>query len=166
MKTHLWEKTRDLHHACEEHAVGAAMASGNPPDQWYADWLQSLLDIHTIIDVFSIEEVRRTEQLTEDLKQTISPRPVTVAKEYALGLKEETEIAGAKYVLLGAHLMGGEIMRRRLVDYPTKHLEWTDRKKAIQELEEIKKREDIVEESRNCFYALLRVMDEIKGLDE
>ena len=27
----LWEYTRDLHHACEAHIVGGAMATGNPP---------------------------------------------------------------------------------------------------------------------------------------
>jgi hypothetical protein len=75
----------------------------------------------------------------------------------------EKDIAGAAYVLTGAHLMGGEIMRRRLVGYPTTHLEWDDRKAAIVELNKFREREDIVEESRKCFQALLKIMDEIKA---
>ncbi len=74
----------------------------------------------------------------------------------------EKDIAGAAYVLTGAHLMGGEIMRRRLVGYPTSHLEWPDRKAAISELMKFREREEIAQEARNCFQALLDIMDEIK----
>ena len=165
MKTYLWHQTRDLHHACEEHPVGSAMASGKPPEQWYADWLSALLEIHNIIDVHSIEEVRRVDRLKEDLENTVTPREMTVAKKYAQELKTEQDIAGATYVLLGAHLMGGEVMRRRLIDYPTSHLEWTDRKVALNELKKIKERDDIVSEARNCFYTLLNVMHEIEGME-
>jgi hypothetical protein len=54
-------------------------------------------------------------------------------------------------------------MRRRLVGYPTTHLEWDDRKAALVELNKFREREDIVEESKNCFHALLKIMDEIKA---
>lgn len=164
MTSFLWHETRDLHHACEEHAVGSAMASGSPLWQWYSDWLQALLDIHQVIDEYSIPEVKRVEKLKEDLSNAFSPRELTVAKNYANNLKTEKDIAGATYVLLGAHLMGGAIMRKRLVIYPTKHLEWDDRKAALRELQKIKERTDIVQEARNCFQALLNTMDEIESL--
>lgn len=166
MTTHLWEQTRALHHACEAHSVGSAMASGNPPEQWYADWLSALLEIHTVIDKHANSEICRVERLKKDLDQLVKPRQLQVAKQYASGLKTEQDIAGATYVLLGAHLMGGEVMRRKLYrNFPTLHLEWNDRKTALNELIKIKDREDIVEEAKNCFYALLNVMNEIESSD-
>jgi hypothetical protein len=87
---------------------------------------------------------------------------IRAANKYTNSLITEKDIAGAAYVLTGAHLMGGEIMRRRLVGYPTTHLEWDDRKAALVELNKFREREDIVEESKNCFHALLKIMDEIK----
>ena len=160
----LWEATRDLHHACEEHPVGAAMASGKPPLHWYADWLSALYTIHYEIDKHVDPILARTERLNKDIEDTgIKINLIREAHNYANSLVSEKDLAGAAYVLTGAHLMGGEIMRRRLVGYPTSHLEWDDRKAAIAELMKFREREDIVEESRNCFNALLKIMDEIKG---
>ena len=159
----LWEATRDLHHACEEHPVGAAMASGKPPMQWYADWLSALWTLHMIIDPYLPQVLHRTEKINQDLTNTgISSNIILAANNYVMTLEREQDIAGAAYVLTGAHLMGGEIMRRRLVGYPTSHLEWNDRKAAISELIKFREREDIVIEARNCFQALLNIMDEIK----
>jgi hypothetical protein len=60
--------------------------------------------------------------------------------------------------------MGGEIMRRRLEGFPTLHLEWDDRKEAIAVLQTYRTRDDITQEARDCFQALLNVMDEIESL--
>jgi heme oxygenase len=159
----LWEATRDLHHACEAHPVGAAMASGSPPMQWYADWLSALYTIHWEVDQYIPEIIRRSEQVQKDLTDTdCSVNIIKAANKYVNSLITEKDIAGAAYVLTGAHLMGGEIMRRRLVGYPTSHLEWSDRKAAIAELMKFREREEIAQEARNCFQALLNIMDEIK----
>lgn len=160
----LWEATRDLHHACEAHPVGAAMASGTPPMQWYANWLSALYTIHWTVDPHISKVIHRTERVQNDLTATDCPvNIIRAANKYANSLITEKDIAGVAYVLTGAHLMGGEIMRRRLVGYPTTHLEWDDRKAAIVELNKFREREDIAEESRNCFHALLKIMDEIKA---
>ena len=166
MKTHLWYETRDLHHACEEHTVGSALAGGKPPIQWYSDWLGVLLCIHRVIDDHSPDVVRRVERLERDLEHLPTPRPIEPCNEYVASLSDEKDIAGATYVLLGAHLMGGEVMRRRLIDYPTEHLLWDDRKVALKELEKIKQREDIVVSARNCFQALLSSMESIANQGE
>jgi hypothetical protein len=84
------------------------------------------------------------------------------ATEYINQLDTQEKIDGAIYVLTGAHLMGGEIMRRRLEGFPTKHLEWEDRKAALTILQQYRLRDDIGEEARDCFAALLKIMDEIK----
>lgn len=162
---HLWQATRDLHHACEEHPVGAAMASGTPPHEWYAKWMMALNQIHTYVDGYVPDEVKRAQALQEDLDaldEKVSP--LLTAALYTRSLKNNpTRIAGAAYVLTGAHLMGGEVMRRRLDGYPTKHLEWHNRKAALAVLQTYREREDIVEEARDCFAALLAVMDEIEN---
>lgn len=161
----LWEETRELHHACEQHSVGGAMATGNPPRIWYAAWLVALHQIHSIIDSHMPDCLNRTDRLIEDINAMGSEIPkLEAAKVYTLSLQNEKRIAGAAYVLTGAHLMGGEIMRRRLVGFPTKHLEWNDRKEAISVLQEYRTRDDIGEEAKDCFRALLSVMDEIEQL--
>ena len=35
----LYEATKDLHHACEAHALGGRMSKGNVTPQEWADWL-------------------------------------------------------------------------------------------------------------------------------
>jgi heme oxygenase len=162
MQSFLWKETRDLHHACEKHEVGAAMASGKPPMQWYVNWMNALLSIHSVIDKYYPTAIHRVDRLKEDLKNTL-PKNLKADKKYVATLNNEKSIAGAAYVLTGAHLMGGEVMRRRLNGYPTKHLEWDDRKLALKELNKLRSREDVVDEARMCFSALLQIMDEIRG---
>jgi len=158
----LWHKTRELHHACEEHRVGAVMSAGNPPMIWYAAWIKALHQIHSVLDMHSPDSLIRAERLGNDLWASGFDIPeLKTATEYVNSLKTEEDFDGAIYVLAGAHLMGGEVMRRRLIDYPTTHLEWEDRKASLADLQIYRTRGDIVEEAKACFYALLKVMDEI-----
>jgi len=158
----LWEETRDLHHACEAHDVGGAMATGKPPRVWYAAWLRGLFQIHNVIDLHAPKEILRSYQILEDMScMDIMVGELRSANEYIKTLDNPKSIDGAIYVLTGAHLMGGEIMRRRLEDFPTKHLEWEDRKASIAVLQTYRTRNDISEEARACFQALLNIMDEI-----
>jgi hypothetical protein len=159
----LWEYTRDLHHACEAHEVGGAMATGKPPKIWYAAWCKSLWVIHDLLDKHCDKLLQRGDQAMMDYHEMQSPvGQLTVAYEYVSQLDTPEKIDGAIYVLTGAHLMGGEIMRRRLEGYPTKHLEWEDRKAALAILQQYRLRDDIGDEARACFSALLSIMDEIK----
>lgn len=163
MITELWNATRDMHHACEQHVVGAAMASGKPHIEWYAGWIRALEQIHAHIDPHMPLSVHRVSRLQADLTELeMNPAQNTAAAAYIEQLTDEKSIAGACYVLTGAHLMGGEVMRRRLDGYPTNHLVWDDRKEALSVLSTYRTRTDINEQARNCFTALLKVMDEIK----
>jgi hypothetical protein len=158
----LWHKTRELHHACEEHQVGGAMAAGNPPAIWYAAWLKALLQIHTVIDNHIPDYMDRRERLKSDIDEMGYDIPdLDAATEYVKTLTATPNLEGGIYVLIGAHLMGGEIMRRRLENFPTKHLEWEDRKEALKVLQIYRTKGSIAEEAKACFYALLKVMDEI-----
>jgi len=163
----LWEATRDLHHACEEHVIGNSMSTGRPPKIWYKAWIQALYQIHSAIDPHVDDTIKRVTQLELDLatlsEETVAP--LTAATNYVATLDNELSIDGAAYVLTGAHLMGGEIMRRRFEGqedgYPTNHLTWEDRPTAIAVLQTYRTREDISEQARECFQALLNVMNEI-----
>jgi hypothetical protein len=141
------------------------MATGKPPRIWYTAWLVALNQIHSIVDPHMPDVLGRTDRLVEDINNTYIDLPlIEAAKVYTLTLTDEKRIAGAAYVLTGAHLMGGEIMRRRLEGFPTKHLEWDDRKEAIAILQQYRTRDDIGEEAKDCFKALLTIMDEIERL--
>jgi hypothetical protein len=165
MSKPLWEETRELHHACEQHRVGGAMATGKPPLLWYAAWLVAIHQIHAIVDTHIPTVLNRTDRLLEDITSTgYKLPPSAAATTYIDSLIDEKRISGAAYVLTGAHLMGGEIMRRRLIGFPTKHLEWDDRKEAISILQQYRTRSDISEEAKDCFRALLAIMDEIENL--
>ena len=161
----LWEYTRDLHHACEAHDVGGAMSTGKPPRIWYTAWLMALYQIHAAIDASCTDPVitRAKEVMQDFVSMNTEMYALQAAYDYVAQLDNQKKIDGAIYVLTGAHLMGGEIMRRRLEGFPTKHLEWTDRKKAIAILQNYRTRDDIGEEARDCFKALLNIMDEIKN---
>lgn len=158
----LWEYTRDLHHACEAHPVGAAMATGKPPMIWYAAWVKALLQIHSHIDPHAASCIRRTERLIKDNELVGDVAEIAAANDYIRTLDNSNTVSGALYVLTGAHLMGGEIMRRRLEGYPTSHLEWDDRKESLAELQLYRTRGELGEDARRCFEALLAVMDEIQ----
>jgi len=159
----LWEATRDLHHACEQHPVGATMASGTPPVTWYAMWINSLYVLHSVVDQHMPAVTRRMDQLLEDMAALEgTPKYVLPAAQYATSLRSEEDVKGAGYVLLGAHLMGGEVMRRRLSGFPTSHLQWDDRRAALAELTELRDQSHLADPARACFAALLVIMDAIQ----
>lgn len=166
MRSYLSEHTQQLHAACEQHPVGEAMAAGNPPDHWYAGWLRALHTIHTVIDTHAPECAHRTHQLEQDLSKYPATPQVEQAARFAKNLADPDHIEGAVYVLLGAHLMGGEILKRRLADYPTAHLEWQDRSECLQYLGTLRNREDLLPGATACFQGILDCMQEIHQLPE
>jgi heme oxygenase len=162
MNSELWNATRDLHHACEQHPVGGVMAVGKPPAIWYAAWLQVLLQLHEVVDKHLPSTVHRVERIKKDIATLgITVEPIKVAENYANTLTNSTVVVGAAYVLTGAHLMGGEIMRRRLEGFPTEHLSWDSRPEALKCLTQLRESPDVIQPARDCFKALLDSMDEI-----
>jgi hypothetical protein len=162
MTTELWNATRDLHHACEQHPVGGVMAVGKPPAIWYAAWLQVLLQLHEVVDQHLPSTVHRVDRIKKDIATLgITVEPIKAAKSYANTLNNSTAIVGAAYVLTGAHLMGGEIMRRRLEGFPTEHLSWDSRPEALKCLTQLRESPEVIQPARDCFKCLLDSMDEI-----
>lgn len=159
----LWENTRDWHHKCEAHPVGAAMAEGNPPRVWYASWLAALYFIHYKIDPYMPPVAHKTESILKDINSLkILPQVPTAVCEFLQRDLDEDTINGFCYVLTGAHLMGGEIMRRRLQLYPTAHLEWEDRPTALEYLRSLRDEEDYTQGALDCFKLLYDCMEEIE----
>tara|TARA_R110000772_G_scaffold7145_7_gene24499 strand:- start:5222 stop:5770 length:549 start_codon:yes stop_codon:yes gene_type:complete len=176
VKTKLWEGTRDLHHACEQHPIGQAMASGSPKIEVYYAWVDALSRLHKRLDPFMPEVLHRTKELREDLEDIIKSQQDVAevklnkappfAKYFAKGLQScKNKQAGASYVLAGAGLMGGALMVKALGDnYPTAHLQWEDRRAALDALGEIRENGKVIKEARECFAALLQIMDEIEEM--
>lgn len=162
MLGNLWSSTRSLHHACEQHPVGEAMANGNPPMQWYVDWLFTLKVIHTKVDDVVPDEAKRVSRIEDDMKASgLTSRNITTPVIFAEKIKTSNQLEGAAYVLTGAHLMGGEIMKRRLIGYPTQHLEWESRTASLEYLKSLRVRGELSDAAIDCFNALLFSMEEI-----
>jgi hypothetical protein len=144
------------------------MSRGNPPRQWYSDWLGCLEMVHTITDKDCSPVIRRADRMKRDIElMDVKPRTNTACIEYCNRLESDPILRqGALYVLTGAHLMGGEIMRRRLQGYPVLHLEWDDRQEALGELKQYRERSELAPQARACFEALLSMMDEIEAKGE
>lgn len=164
----LYVGTKDLHHACEEHEVGAAMSRGDISDQWWADWLGALQLIHMEIDYEVPRKARRTNQLIADIENSrVRPRANQAALKLGrdLGFSRRLREA-AYYVVTGAHLMGGQVMRKTLKGkVPDSHLYIGDREALVADWSPMRDRSDLVAEARSIFAALLDIMDEIVKRD-
>lgn len=165
----LYAGTKDLHHACEQHPVGAAMSRGDINEQWWADWLYVLHNIHSAIDSELPEPVQRVKPLEEDLSNSkVCPRGNAAVAKLRKQLEDSKSLReAAYYVLTGAHLMGGQVMRITLKGrVPAAHLEIPDRKEWIEVWAPIRSRDDLVEDAKAVFSALLEIMDEIQERDK
>ena len=160
----LFSLTRDLHHVCEDHPVGAAMSRGDVSEQAWADWLYALLLAHQVIDPEIDENLRAASKLKKDLEHSrLPPRHNEAAQAFTRRLQVDSYLReAAVYVLTGAHLMGGQVMKKRIGDrLPTTHLQLHDRKSMQAAWAPIRERVDIAEEAREVFRWLLAIMEEI-----
>ncbi|WP_409597000.1 hypothetical protein [Paracoccus hibiscisoli] len=165
----LWEATRDLHHNCEAHPIGAAVADGSITARHWADWCAALLVLHQALDPFVEPVLRRAEELRADV---VAMRPLLPAFQdralsFAASLDSEPARAGAIYVLTGAHLMGGALTEKRLReagrDLPTAHLRWEDRTATLAAYMPYRERADAAPAARATFMALVGIMQRISG---
>ena len=159
----LQSDTKDLHHACEQHPVGAAMSRGDVSEQVWTDWLGCLFVVHSALDYHLPVEMRRHEQLKMDLmvmaNRGYQPRPNSAALRYAtIGMR----VDAATYVFTGAHLMGGAVMAQRIGGrLPTRHLHWYNRRAVLDLWRPYRSLEGVSQQARDAFAAILAMMDEI-----
>lgn len=171
----LRDDTRDLHHACEQHPVGAAMSDGTVDAQTWTDWLGCLATVHAALDPHVPVDLWRWSRLRLDLDEMrargFTPRPNAAAETYAAILRPRDlpdfnpdAIRAATYVFTGAHLMGGAVMEKRLGErLPCAHLRWDDRRASLDLWRPYRECVGISAQARDAFGAILSMMDEIAG---
>lgn len=161
----LYEATRDLHHACEAHAVGQRMAAGTITPQDWADWLAAFRAIHAAIDPYYPAHLARVALLDADLALLPRPRPGRAAQELVDSLKTPAARAAAAYVLHGAHRRGGRVLAGKMgkAGLPTAHVVYPLPAEAEELVVLLRGRADLAEDAVRVFRGLLAVMDEIEA---
>jgi len=167
----LWESTRDLHHACEQHPIGASMSAGTVSDQVWCDWLGALNTIHSEIDLWVPPYVQVSGELTLDLLDMLplKPRYTLAADCFAASLNSTERVCGAAYVLIGAHRRGGQMMERSFAKagrtLPNRHVRFHDPAAAEAFVKHLRLKGILTQAARDTFQCLLDVMDELQKLE-
>jgi len=160
----LYDGTKALHHACEQHPVGQRMSDGSVTPQEWADWLWAFRELHFVVDSALPAHMSRRAVLTADLSVLPDARPSSAAKRFAISLLGY-EAVGAAYVLHGAHRSGGRVMAPKMAKrgLPTLHTCYRDPDAVRAWVDSVRGRADAVQQARDTFGCLLAVMDEIEG---
>jgi hypothetical protein len=168
----LWESTRDLHHACEQHPIGSMMSAGTVSEQVWCDWLGALDTIHSEIDLWVPPYVQVSGELTLDLLDMLplKPRHTMAADCFAASLNNVERACGAAYVLIGAHRRGGQMMERSFAKagrtLPNRHVRFHNPDAAEAFVKHLRLKGVLTEAARDTFQCLLDVMDEIQKLED
>ena len=139
----LFKETLQLHHEAEAHSFGAAMSKGELSEQQWADWMGALTQLYVVIDPYLPDALKRTRDLFNDLlalsSKEIYPRysyhADDVAGMIADGATNVGYVAGMCYILAGANLRGGQIVRKAVEkrDFPCSHLMFNEEDVASKE---------------------------------
>jgi heme oxygenase len=165
----LHKATRDLHHSIEQTPFGLSMASGDiDPVEWTI-WLRSLLDIHTVIDNWAPDALKRSNEVKNDLlvmyDRGYSADSIEDVKLYVDNIKTDEQALGAIYVLGGAHVMGGAIIQKQINGkLPCSHLTYPDqtRRDAVAAVKSLRDRDELSEDARDCFKMLILIANHIE----
>ena len=170
----LLTETADLHHKAEEHPFGAAMSAGELSPQEWADWMAAMLQIYLAVDPMLPVSGRRSHDLFMDLLKMknagVSPvqsvEALAVANRITLNPTDIDYVGGVSYILLGANLRGGQLIRKALtakgVD-ACSHLFFVEEDKADGEvhLDALRSSKGVVNGAREMFTSIVAIMDEI-----
>jgi heme oxygenase len=166
----LHNATRDLHHAIEQTPFGKAMANGTvKPEEWTI-WLKSLYDIHSVIDKWAPNALKRSEEVRQDLlvmneRGFFDMGTIESVKDYLVNI-DDKQALGAVYVLGGAHVMGGAVIQRQIAGkLPCSHLTYPDdtRREAVAAVRTLRDKDELTEAARNCFGILISIANYIEG---
>jgi heme oxygenase len=160
----LYAATKDLHHACEQHAVGQRMSSGEVRAHEWADWLWAFRCLHSVIDNSLPSHMAREAALSADLAVLPRANPSPAALVFAASLVG-ADTSGAAYVLHGAHRSGGRVMAPKMAKrgLPTLHTTYRDPEAVKAWIDGARGRSDMAQQARDTFGCLLAVMDEIEA---
>ena len=158
----LYDATKDMHHACEAHPVGGRMSKGNVTAQEWADWLWAFKCLHSVVDAALPAHMARDRLLAADLSVLPPARPSVAGLTFAASLVGR-DVAGAAYVLHGAHRSGGRVMAPILTKrgLPCAHIAYRDPEAAQEWVRQARGAAGGIDLARATFACLLAVMDEI-----
>jgi hypothetical protein len=158
----LYELTKDLHHACEQHPLGQRMVNGAITPQEWADWLWAMRCLHDIVDMDLPQHMDRHAALSADLSVLPPPRASRAALHFAMDLIGQ-DSTGAAYVLHGAHCSGGRVLAPKMAKrgLPTAHTAYRDSDAVRAWLGSVRGRTEYTDQARATFGCLLAVMREI-----
>ena len=165
----LFDATRHLHHACEEHPLGQAMIHATIASQQWCDWLGALRLIHEKIDPHLPPYAQVSGELTLDMIDMLPmlPRPIVAARAFAETLNTPERIGGAAYVLVGAHRRGGRVTEKKFKDagrsLPTRHVHFFAAAEAEALVKWLREKKELASAAVATFQCLLDCMDEIEG---
>lgn len=162
----LYDRTKDLHHACEAHPLGAAMVNGSVTPQEWADWLWAMRVLHLVVDPSLPRQMERHGALTSDLSLLPMANPSPVALQFAATLAGGcAPVTGAAYVLHGAHRSGGRVLAPKMAKrgLPTNHTAYREPEDVRVWLGIARADTDAADQARATFGCLLAVMGEIVG---
>ena len=145
------------------------MANGTMSRQEWADWIGAMLQIHLAIDPYLHPSLKRSHDLQMDLISMlpVKPRHSKAADDIVSALDNTELIGGLCYVLSGANLRGGQVIRKTIapLGFPVNHLKF-ERDEAAQGDKWLKKLREAVELNQGCidaFKGALSIMDEIES---
>jgi heme oxygenase len=167
----LYDATTDVHHDAQETIFGKKMAEGVLTRQEWGDWLNAMAAIHRELDPFLPAACRRLPELTRDLIELADVQPAQLPATRAVLTPLFTEgpayIGGLSYVMCGANLRGGAVVRKALAKtgLPCHHLYFSreDAFAADQWLKRIREYPQLEAASRQAFGNILLIMKEISG---
>jgi len=168
MDLSLYDRTKSVHHDAEEHPFGKRMAHGDITLPEWADWLGAMQQVHLWLDPFLPPFLQRGGTLTFDLAQTLptEPRDVSASHHFMASMPTgPVKVGGAAYVLTGAHLRGGAVIRKRLIPkgFPCNHLRFHEPKLANDWIVALREAPYLEPGAHAAFESIIAIMDEIEG---
>jgi hypothetical protein len=167
----LHDLTPESHHDAQETDFGKRYAKGDISRREYASWIHmQFVAHHEVLDRILPWHCQRGATLALDLAALLPDQPYVLSS--VDGLREVllespyTGLAGA-YVLMGAHLRGGAMIRPNLerAGLPVHHLYFDAPASAREYLRKLREFPALADEVDRVFRAVTTVMDEIHHME-
>lgn len=164
--TCLYKATTELHHSAELHPFGQRMATGTLTRAEWANWLGAMLQIHLALDPYLPPSLKRAHDLQMDLAEMLPLRAEfsPVAAGIVAALTDVELIGGLCYILSGANLKGGQVIRKRIepLGFPCHHLTFLSETAAADKwLKQLREVPALAKGAQDAFAAVLVLMTEI-----
>jgi len=166
-----YEATKETHHDAEQTPFGQEYSKGTLSRQSYTDWIFLQLTIHSLLDPLVPYYVQRAPYLMQDLAELLpcQGRSLKAAEELVKPFFTDVPAwaLSAAYILNGAHLRGGQVVRKTLepAGFPTHHLDFEDEAKAREWLRQQREHTHLAETDVLFFKGMIKAMDEIYALN-